>query len=182
MRAKSLALFLAAGFCALFSSVPTQAQTIGQAAPAYVSPRLDGSVFDLASLKGKVDVLHFWATWCAPCREEMPALEGVWRHYHNQGFEVLAISGDRPRARGDVDQVMHYFTFPASMLSAATKNDFGVPSSVPTTYVIAKDGVIDAVLTPELSPLTETGLGDEVKKLLEAKTEAKVEPKPDVKP
>ena len=182
MRAKSLT-FLAAGFCALLLSSPVRADaTIGQPAPAFVATTLDGKPFDLAALKGKVVILHFWASWCAPCREEMPNLEAVFRHYHGQGLETFAISADRPHTRGDVDQVMHYFSFPAAMLDKVSKNELGTINAVPVTYVIAKDGTVDAIMTPDTQPLTENGLGDEVKKLLDAKAETKPAPALDTKP
>jgi peroxiredoxin len=182
MRAKFMRLVIVAGFCALFSmrmALATDAIVVGQAAPALVTPTLDARTFDLASLKGKVVVVHFWATWCMPCREEMPALEAVWRQYHSKGFEVLAVSADRPRARADVAQVMQYFTFPAASLGSITKNDFGTPTSIPITYVIDKSGNIQQILTPDVSPLTEHGLGEEIKALLEGKSEAA---KSDAKP
>ena len=176
-----------AGFCALLCSGAARAEAVvGQPAPALVAPTLDGKSFDLSSLKGKVVLVHFWATWCIPCREEMPALEAVWRQNHGKGLEVLAISADRPRAKADVTQVMHFFTFPAAMLDAVTKNDFGMPTGIPVTYVIDKEGKVEDVLTPDTLPVTETELGDEVKHLLEAKaapqTEAKPEPKTEAKP
>jgi peroxiredoxin len=183
MRAKPLALSIAAGFCALLCAGTAHADAIvGQPAPAYVTPTLDGKNFDLSTLKGKVVILHFWATWCAPCREEMPALEAVWRQDHGKGLEVLAVSADRPRVRADVAQVMQYFTFPAASLNNVTKNDFGMPNSIPVTYVIGKTGNVEKILTPDTVPLTEQGLGDLVKNLLDAKVEAKADPKPDVKP
>jgi len=190
-RAKSLLIVFAA--LTLFSMLPAFADddapkgaVVGQAAPALVTATLDGKNFDLTTLKGKVVVVHFWATWCAPCREEMPALEAVWRHYHGKGLEVLAISADRPRARGDVDQVMHVFTFPAALLSTLTKNDFGNPSMIPVTYVIDKTGNVEKILTPDISPVTEQSLGDDVKNLLDAKVDvkgdAKIDTKTDTKP
>ena len=166
------------GFCAFLFAQPAGAEAvIGQPAPAFVATTLDGKTVDVAALKGKVVILHFWATWCAPCREEMPALEVVWRHYHGQGLEVLAVSADRPRARDAVDQVMRYFSFPAAMMGAITKNDFLTLNSVPVTYVVGKGGTVEAILTPDIAPLTEQGLGVEIKALLDAKTESK----PDVK-
>ena len=71
---------------------------------------------------------------------------------------------------------------PAAVLSAVTKNDLVTVTSVPVTYVIGKDGKVENILTPEVLPLTEVGLGDEVKALLDAKTETKSDPKPEAKP
>lgn len=174
MRAKTNFLIVAASFCAvLFSSVAQAEAVIGQPAPALAATQLDGKKFDLAALKGKVVIVHFWATWCAPCREEMPALEAVWRQSHTKGLEVLAISGDRPRARGDVNQVMHYFSFPAALLSDAGKNDFGTPATIPVTYIVDKEGVVQNILTPDTAPLTEVDLGDRVTGLLAAKPDQK---------
>ncbi len=175
MRTKILVLLAAL----LFTHAAHAEAVVGQPVPALVTPTLDGKAFDLSSLKGKVVVLHFWATWCPACRDEMPALEAVWRKTHSKGVEVLAISADRPRNKSDVLNLMHYFTFPASMMDSASKNDFGTPSAIPVTYVIGKDGVVVDMMRPDIKPLTEGGLGGEVKALLEAKTDA---PKPETKP
>ncbi len=158
----------------LLSSFAAQAEVSeGQQAPAFVATTLDGKSFDLSALKDKVVVLHFWATWCAPCREEMPALEAVWRKYRTKGLEVLAISADRPRAKNDVRQAIRVLTFPIALLDSASKNDFGPLSSVPITYVIGKDGKIAQILTPDLLPLREATLGTEIDALQAAKTEIK---------
>jgi len=180
MRAK-LPVFILA-LCALLSFSAHADPVIGQAAPAFVATTLDGKTVDLSTLKGKVFVVHFWATWCAPCREEMPALEAVYRQYHGKGLEVIAVSADRPRARDDVLQVMHYFTFPTAMLNDLSKNDFGRPTSIPITYVVGKDGNLSGILTPDTQPLTETGLGDMVKGLLDAKADAPKPPTADAPP
>jgi cytochrome c biogenesis protein CcmG, thiol:disulfide interchange protein DsbE len=61
-------------------------------APAFTLPRLDKSGdLSLASLKGKAVVINFWASWCAPCRDEVPTLEKAWRRHRHQGLVVLGV-------------------------------------------------------------------------------------------
>ena len=149
MRAKFRLLFLVAGILrAFFAGVAHADPAVATRLRLWWRQTLDGKNFDLSALKGKVVVVHFWATWCPTCHEEMPVLEAVWRQYHGKGMEVLAISADRPRTRSDVVEVMHYFTFPASILASASKNDFGNPSMIPVTYVIDKDGKMQNIMTP----------------------------------
>ncbi len=160
----------------LLFPLPLCAADIGQPAPALIGTLLDGKAFDLSALKGKVVAIHFWASWCAPCREEMPALEAIYRQYHGKGLEVLAISADRPRARSDVKEVMHYFSYPAALLSDLQKNEFGTPSSLPITYIIDTSGTVNGILTPDTQPLTENDFGATIKTLLDKPEPAKSMP------
>ncbi len=64
----------------------------GQLAPDFTLKDMQGQDVSLSNLKGKVVVLNFWATWCPPCREEMPSMEMLYRKYKNQGLVILAVN------------------------------------------------------------------------------------------
>ncbi len=140
--------------------------TVGQAAPALVVPELDGQAFDLSAQRGKVVIVHFWATWCPPCRKEMPALDAFYRSYRSRGLEIIGLSVNRARDRADVRRFMLPFSFPAAILDDATVDGFGEPNAVPVSFVIDANGIVRARLTPEETPLTEKALSDAVLPLL----------------
>ena len=117
------------------------AMEVGQPAPSLVVQELNGQTFDLRAVSGKVVVVSFWATWCPPCRKEMPVLDALYRRYHGQGLEMIGLSADRPRDRSDVQKVMQSFSYPAAMLDDAKVNDFGTPSALPKTIVIDGHGI-----------------------------------------
>jgi len=60
--------------------------SIDKAAPSLSLRQLDGQTFDLAKFRGKVVLIHYWATWCAPCKKEMPILDAFYRRYHERGL------------------------------------------------------------------------------------------------
>jgi peroxiredoxin len=143
-------LLLAAGLLmaappALLAAPPA----IGQPAPQLLVPQLDGHEFDLAQLRGKVVLVNVWATWCSPCRVEMPTLNAFYRRYHSRGLDLLGLSIDEAPDAGQVRQVMRQFSYPGALASAARANGFGQPIAVPITYVIDAHGVIRAQLQAE---------------------------------
>jgi thiol-disulfide isomerase/thioredoxin len=153
---------------AALNAVPSAwaAPTAGQPAPALVADTLDGRTFDLAELRGKVVIVNFWATWCPPCREEMPALDAFYQRYRNKGVELIGMSADSPHDRDEVQKVMHAFAYPAAMVIKARSNGFGTPRMLPLTYVIDTKGVVRAVLRPDKFQITEKSLADIILPLL----------------
>jgi cytochrome c biogenesis protein CcmG/thiol:disulfide interchange protein DsbE len=125
-------------------SLAWAAPSVGNPAPDLVVPELDGKTFDLASLRGKVVVVDFWATWCPSCRDEMNALDAVYRKNHSRGLELIALSTDRSRERKHVTEAMKELSYPAGMLSDAKTNRFGPPESLPELYVIDRKGIVRA--------------------------------------
>ena len=145
---------------------------LGQPAPALVIEELNGNTFDLAAQRGKVTIVNFWATWCPPCRKEMPALDAFYRRYHAQGLEMIGLSADRPHDRSEVIKVMQSFSYPAAMVDDAKSDGFGDPSALPVTYVVDRNGVVRAKLTPDQTPVTEKSLSAAVLPLLPQKSAA----------
>lgn len=108
----------------------------------FTLPFLDGGSAALSSYKGKIVLLNFWATWCPPCRAEMPSMETLYQRYHKQGLEILAVD-----LREDASTVQKYiqdnrYTFPV-MLDRDGKigTVFGV-EAIPTSYIIDREGKI----------------------------------------
>jgi thiol-disulfide isomerase/thioredoxin len=153
----------------LFASAAQGAATdVGQPAPALVVREVNGPELDLAALRGKVVVLNLWATWCAPCRAEMPMLEAFSRRHQHEGVVVLGLSADDVHDRRDVERVMQRVTYPVALLQEASVNGFGSPRALPMTYVIDAAGVIRARLMPTKAGLSEPDLAGAVLPLLRA--------------
>jgi peroxiredoxin len=139
---------------------------VGGAAPAITAKTLDGSAFDLASLRGRVVVINVWATWCTPCRAEMPALNAVYGELHGRGLEMIGLSADKPRDKAKVRQIMAAFSYPAATADQTHDGGLTDTSSLPVTYVVDKTGTIRAVLRRG-PPLTVTSLGEIVAPLMD---------------
>jgi cytochrome c biogenesis protein CcmG/thiol:disulfide interchange protein DsbE len=164
MRKKPLPLLITA---LLALSWPAYAEVaIGQPAPALIVTQFDGQKFDLAAQRGRVVIVHFWATWCAPCREEMPALDKIYQRDHAKGLVMIGVSADRARHREDVNDVMKNFSYPAALLDDAATNNFGRPDVLPVTYVIDQAGILRVKLTPDQTPVTEDNLEKVLQPLL----------------
>lgn len=110
-------------------------------APDFTLPTLSGESFRLADLRGKVVLLNFWATWCIPCRTEMPAIEALYQRYKDRGLDVLAVNLDVLSTAGVEAFVKEAgVTFPIILdPSWATARAYRVVA-LPTTYLIDRAG------------------------------------------
>jgi peroxiredoxin len=136
-------ILLAAWFGFAFTSEPAGAEpTMDEPAPPLVLTTLDGQAFDLAKLHDKVVLINYWATWCAPCRKEIPRLGAFYRRYRERGLEVIGISIDRPSDLEKVRRQMNSIAYPIAVLKDIVNNGLGKPEGVPVTYVIDSRGVV----------------------------------------
>ena len=163
MRAKALWMML---IC--LAAAPAWALDDGDVAPSLDAVTLDGKPFDLAALHGKVVVFNLWATWCPPCRDEMPQLDAFYRKFAARGVVVFGLSEDSVDQTDAVREAMKPFTYPAALAQGARDNGFRMPRVLPITYVIDADGVISAKLWPGGTPVTEQNLEKAVLPLLES--------------
>ena len=101
--------------------------------------------FNLKKLKGKVVVLDFFATWCGPCRMEIPALVKIYNNYHSKGLEILGLSveADDHQSRDYFNQFISKYdmVYPVGLASSETNRSYSI-RSIPATYFIDKEGKV----------------------------------------
>ena len=117
----------------------------GEAASDFTLRDIEGNNVTLASLKGKVVVLSFWATWCGPCKEEMPHLQKMYASMEKEGLQVLSISTDDARSASKVKPYIMKmgYTFPVLLDRDSTVIGAYNPSkTLPYTVVIDAKGEV----------------------------------------
>jgi peroxiredoxin len=116
---------------------------IGNIAPDFNIKNLKGGMTSLSDYRGKIVLINFWATWCGPCKAEMPSMEALYRSHGRDDFEILAVSidlGDEAPVRSFVGDFG--FTFPILLDSQFDVNDLFQVRVVPTSIVVDRDGVV----------------------------------------
>jgi len=112
----------------------------------FTLPFLNGGSASLSSFRGKVVILNFWATWCPPCRAEMPSMEVLYQRFKNQGLEMLAVNLQEDA--GTVRQFIqsHRYTFPVMLnIDGRIGSLYGV-RGIPTSFIIDRRGMIIGVI------------------------------------
>ena len=119
--------------------------------------------YKLSSLKGKVVLVNFWASWCAPCLAEIPEFIKVREAYSDKGFEILGIStDDTPEQLRDFAS-KYKTNYPLVQVSADVEEAYGPVFGLPTSILVARDG---SVCKRHFGPLSKEQLEKELKSLL----------------
>jgi peroxiredoxin len=118
------------------------AARLGSPAPDFTLQTVDGAPLRLSDLKGKAVFMNFWATWCTPCREEMPAMQELYEEHRDRGLVILAVNmeEDQARVRRWVEQGGFTYTFVLDSDGEQVKR-YNVKAA-PTSYFIGRDGAI----------------------------------------
>ncbi len=151
-------ILLGGGFWLWWTQAPTIVEAevrapqpaVNHPAPEIVLSVLDNSApFELAHLQGKPVILNFWATWCAPCRAEMPMLQSTWERYgENVAIVGVDLEEDPALVRQFVDELG--ITFPILLDEEGTVSERFNVRGLPTTFFIDRDGVIRQIYPGQL--------------------------------
>jgi peroxiredoxin len=103
----------------------------------------DGKTVELSQFKGKVVVVNFWATWCGPCRNEIPGMLQVYNQYKSKGLEIVGISLDRDGWRVINPFVQKFkITYPVVLGNGEVTEAYGGIEAIPTTFIVDRKGNI----------------------------------------
>jgi thiol-disulfide isomerase/thioredoxin len=143
MNGNLLAAISAAGLIFGLTSLSAENLEVSKTAPGWTLRNLEGKPVKLSDFKGKVVLLNFWATWCPPCREDIPELIALQKQYAPQGLVVVGVSMDEGGAAGVARFLKSKeINYPIVMGTPELAEAYGGIEVLPTTFLIDRDGRI----------------------------------------
>jgi thiol-disulfide isomerase/thioredoxin len=122
------------------AAATTPPATVGRSAPAATITTFDHQKIKLADLKGKVVVINFWATWCGPCKREMPMMSAFHHRYKDQGFEIFGVTTEDSVPPYMLKKLALVLSYPLAL--RVSGGAYPILNGVPTSYVIDRSGVV----------------------------------------
>lgn len=137
----------------------------GSQAPNFTLPAVEGGSKALADYRGKVVMLNFWATWCGPCKREIPDFIELQNEYRDDGFEILGVSLDQPGEEANVAQFVKQIGINYDIVhgNGEVAQAYGGVRSIPTTFLIDRDG---NVVSSKVGLQPKSVWAEEIQKLL----------------
>lgn len=112
-------------------------------APDFALKNIDGEIVRLSSFEDKVIILNFWATWCGPCRMEIPGFVDLYEKYNEEGLEIIGVSVDQNGWTAVKPFMKNYkINYPILMYNYQVVKDYGGIRGIPTTFIINRKGEI----------------------------------------
>lgn len=121
---------------------PCYALSEGKPAPALDGKLIDGTPFHLSNEKGNVVIINLWASWCSPCRQEMPAIETYYQQHKNEGLKIIAISMDEPADYDEMRKVIAKYSYPAALSRDIEMKGYGEIWRMPMTFIVDREGIL----------------------------------------
>lgn len=135
---RSITILLAGGILGSLAF----AGTLSGPAPSFSLESRDGSVVTLSELEGDVVMINFWATWCGPCRQEMPHLEALHQRYSNLGFTLLGVNVEDNREGADKFLAETPVSFPILFDPKSEASKLYDVVAMPSTVLVGRDGTM----------------------------------------
>lgn len=137
-----LTSLFAAAASVLVLVASASALSSGARAPEIGLTDTNGNRITMASLRGNVVLVDFWASWCEPCAEEMPVLERLYTTYRGQGFRVVAVSQDRTASNMQGFLRQHRVSFPVVHDASHAVAGRYEPPRMPSSYIVDRNGIV----------------------------------------
>ena len=138
----------------------------GFLAPGFTLETIEGESITLSDLRGQVVLVNFWATWCPPCKAEMPAFEQTYKDYTDEGFVILAVNAIQQDSVEAIDsfRAANGLTFPILLDTNGDINRAYQVRSLPTSFFVGKDGIISEVVIG--GPMAEALIRSRIEELI----------------